>query len=61
MKKKGKFKQNYIEIFGTRFCLPKGFRKMLNNNHPELKDEKLKSEDWSKVNKTLKKLGKLKT
>lgn len=35
--KKGRFKPNHINLFGTTFCLPKGVRSEINKLNPELK------------------------
>ena len=53
--KKGKFRSNkHIDIFGVKFCLPKGAYKMIKKRHPELKGKKLNEKDLQKVNKIIK-------
>ncbi len=47
--KRSKLKSRDIDIFGTKFLLPKGIRKQMNTEDEELKNKKLNSKDLPKV------------
>lgn len=44
-----KQKPNQIDILGDRFCIPKGKRKRIDKEYPELKGKKLNIQDLPKV------------
>jgi len=52
--KRSKPKSRDIDIFGTKFLLPKGARKKLNKDHPELKKKKSNASHLSKVTESQK-------
>ncbi len=47
--KKGKFKPHHIDLFGVRFCMPKGLRKIINKANPKLRGKKLNAKHLQTV------------
>lgn len=50
-----KYNSRHLDIFGVKFCIPKGSRQKINKEYPEKKGKKLDIKDLSKIKKCFKK------
>ncbi|MBI2578501.1 MAG: hypothetical protein HYW26_02190 [Candidatus Aenigmarchaeota archaeon] len=52
--KRSKPKPRHIDLFGTQFLMPKGQRKKLNKQRPELKNKRLNASHLTKLTESQK-------